>query len=85
MIMKDKIDPSSDNDSYFKYPVDFNHKSETKRGLGGRTGAVKRRNAAIRWCNDQKLLYRWRKNESLWRFYFHNEEDAVLFKLAWGI
>jgi hypothetical protein len=63
----------------------INHQPETKRGVGGRPEAIKRRNAAIEWCEDQGIEFMWDSNESLWRFRFRTEEDATMFKLAWGI
>jgi hypothetical protein len=68
----------------FGHKVAFNHHSQTKRGVGGRSEAIKRRNAAMKWCEDQNIEFIWDPNESLWRFRFRTEEDATMFKLAWG-
>jgi len=69
----------------FKHRVRYNLMSETKRGLVGRSKAIKRRNAAMKWCEDQDIEFIWDSNESLWQFRFRTEEDATMFKLAWGI
>lgn len=69
----------------YRYSVDFNIKSETDRGSTSRFDAVRRRNDAMMWCEEQNIDYDWRLGEVMYRFYFLTEEDATMFKLAWGV
>jgi len=69
----------------YKHRVRYNFMSETKRGLIDRPNAVKCRNAAMKWCDEQGIDFIWDAGEVLWRFRFRTEEDALLFKLAWGV
>lgn len=69
----------------FKYPVDYNYPNTSARGSQTRSESVQRRNAVMQWCKEQDIEYDWRGGELMYRLYFLTEEEATMFKLAWGI
>lgn len=49
-----------------------------------RVDEIKRRNDATKWLQEHKIDFCWVGGRSAYEFAFKNEEDAMLFKLAWG-
>lgn len=49
-----------------------------------RSSEIARRDAAIAWMEAHGIDYSWVGGRSAYEFAFQSEEDAVLFKMAWG-
>jgi hypothetical protein len=43
-----------------------------------------RRDAAIKWMEEHGIDFSWVGGRSAYEFAFQTEEEAVLFKMAWG-
>jgi hypothetical protein len=43
-----------------------------------------RRDAAIKWMEEHRIEFSWVGGRSAYEFAFKTEEEAVLFKMAWG-
>ncbi len=49
-----------------------------------RVSEIERRNIAVEWLKENEIEFTWVGGRSAFEFAFQSEEDAVLFKMAWG-
>lgn len=50
-----------------------------------RQAEIQRRHEATEWLNQHQIDFSWVGGRSTYEFAFRTREEAVLFKIAWGV